>query len=126
MSRPLLLTLLVLAVAAWLPGDDADRQRPLQSQSLVNVGGEVLLKGKALAVTIKSDPTYGIYLSDARVIELGGRSFLVGQGLDSGAGEWTAGRRMWVSIDDISEIIEFETAEELRKTLEPEDDRPEA
>ena len=57
---------------------------------------------------------------------LGGGSFLVGRGVDSGAGEWTAGRTIWVAIDDISEIIEFDDADDLRKTLEPPDERPDA
>lgn len=84
------------------------------------------LLGKAVAITLKSDPTYGVYLRDTQITELGGTAFLVGVGVDSGAGEWTAGRRSWIAVDDISEIIEFESEDDLRKTLEPPDERPEA
>lgn len=126
MPRWFLLTLSLILAAAWLYGDDGGQPgaaAPKPTRPAASVAG---LQGRALAITIKSDPTYGIYLEDARIVELGGRPFLVGLGVDSGAGEWTAGRRSWVAVDDISEIVEFDSVEELRKTLEPADERPDA
>jgi hypothetical protein len=48
---------------------------------------------------------------------LGQQSFLVGLGADSGTGVWMVGRRSWVAIDDIAEILEFESEEELQEIL---------
>lgn len=126
------ISLLALAVVS-LCGDDrppSPKPKPGFQPHLLqaaprSAGGEVFA-GRAVAITLKSDPEYGIYLEQPLVQRLGQNSFLVGTGLDSGIGEWTAGRRLWVAVDDISEIIEFKDVEELRETLEPADEGPDA
>jgi len=83
------------------------------------------LEGKVVVITLKSDPSYSLYLQDCRLQPLGTSSFLVGTGVDVGD-DWTAERRVWVAVDDISQLIEFDTAEELRKTLDGPDVNPDA
>jgi hypothetical protein len=70
-----------------------------------------------VGITLKSDPSYTVYLKEAEVRRLGQQSFLVGLGADSGTGVWMVGRRSWVAIDDIAEILEFESEEELQEIL---------
>lgn len=127
MSRSLLLLSALVLASSWLAGDEPP-QRPVAETGIGSPGSPPgdHLTGKTLAITVQSDPTYGIYLQDAQVQSLGGKAFLVGVGVDSGEGEWTAGRRTWVAVDDISEIIEFDNPDDLQKSLEPAEPGPDA
>ncbi len=124
MSRlPCLLIVVVLGVS-WLRSDDT---RPVAAAPAPPVETPApALPGSAMAITIKSDPAYGIYLQDVRLQRVGESDFFVGTGVDSGMGEWSAGRRVWVAVEDISEIVEFQDQEDLRKTLVPVVEGPDA
>ncbi|MFV0446445.1 MAG: hypothetical protein ACK5Q5_22965 [Planctomycetaceae bacterium] len=108
----------------WLVADDQPTAGP-DHKPVASPGNGSLL-GKSLAITIKSDPSYSTYLQHATLSVLGTSHFLVGDRFDNSASDKSAGRRVWVAIDDISEIIEFETTEELEQFLEQQDDRPDA
>lgn len=132
MSRPVILCLATVLCAAGLVGSQlsGDEPQPTETPGAAAqaplVTGPQSLDGKIVAITLRSDPSYGIYLRDARVETLGQQTFLVGVGVDSGAKEWTEGRRMWVSLGDVSDIIEFESVEELQRVMEPREAAPEA
>lgn len=127
MLRSLLIISALLLASSWLVGDEPPtRATPATAAPPTEATPGDRLTGKTLAITIKSDPTYGIYLQETQLQTLGGKSFLVGTGVDSGVGEWTAGRRLWVAVDDISEIIEFESPADLQKSLEPAEPGPDA
>lgn len=77
------------------------------------------LEGKIVSITLRSDPEYGSYLKDVQVQSLGRGTFLVGVGVETGFDDWTDNRRTWISVDDISQIIEFDTLDELKQVLKP-------
>ena len=61
----------------------------------------------------------GAILQDGSIRQLGERSFLVGKGVRFGErGDWQAGRTIWVAIDDILQIIEFDSVEQYKEALE--------
>ncbi|MCA9056021.1 MAG: hypothetical protein KDA75_19445 [Planctomycetaceae bacterium] len=133
MIRQLTTFMLLAMIVATLCGDDRPPGPPPKPgsqsrllQAAPRASGEDSFAGQVVSITLKSDPDYGVHLEQARVEQLGNKSFLVGAGIDTGVGEWTAGRTLWVAIDDISEIIEFADADDLRKTLEPADEGPDA
>ncbi|MEZ6065729.1 MAG: hypothetical protein R3B90_08490 [Planctomycetaceae bacterium] len=77
--------------------------------------------GDVLGITLKSDPSFSIYLKQVTIRQLGQGTFLVGVGADSGAGDWTIERRTWVAVDDIAEIVEFKNEAELKELLDDAD-----
>lgn len=130
MSRPVFLSLAIVLTIACLVGSRLSGDEPPKAEitplPATAAAGPLSLDGKIVAITLQSDPSYGIYLRDTRLETLGPQTFLVGFGVDSGAKEWTEGRRMWVSLSDVSDIIEFESVEELQRVMEPREAAPEA
>lgn len=86
----------------------------------------VEFSGKVIVVTLKSDPEYAAYLQNVETRMMGGSLFLVGVGVETGFDDWTAGRRTWVAMDDVSQVIEFDTVADLKKALELHDPDPDA
>lgn len=116
MHRALLAALLLLVCAAWhaaaSPKAAPPDGPPVERRSEHSAD----LADKFLMLSFKSDLETGAYLEQAALRRLGRQEFLVGISLDLGDGEdWTAGRRMWIPVDDISMILEFDTLEELRE-----------
>lgn len=74
-------------------------------------------KGKVVVVNLKSK--YSENLEQAQVRKLGEHSFLVGKGIDDGQpARWTKGQMVWVPLDQVETIVEFESVERMRKAWE--------
>ena len=74
-------------------------------------------EGKILILSYKSEG-HGASLEAVTYRQLGGKGFLVGKYLDvheNGAPSVWTGATLWVPVDDISQIMEFKTVEEVRK-----------
>jgi hypothetical protein len=71
-------------------------------------------KGKFLLVSQEGDG--GAALTDAELRKAGGRVFLVGTGVDCGE-DWKdfAGKTMWLSIDKVLQITEFDNFDDLKR-----------
>jgi hypothetical protein len=82
-------------------------------------------KGKILFISIETD---SIALEDSRYDKLGNRGFLVGKAVDGGgaAGKFHGGRTMWVSLDRIITMTEFDNKEALRKAIQEDSRNPPA
>jgi hypothetical protein len=75
------------------------------------------LKGKA--VVVQADDKFSVPLRQAKVCQLGDRFFLVGKGCDDGdPTNWTKDRMIWVPMNRIIQIVEFESEEAMKKTWE--------
>ena len=101
--------------------------RPAGPGALAAAPRQGAIKASIVAIMLKSDPEYGVYLQDVEVLQLGrNAAFLVGTGVDTGYDDWTPGRRIWIALDDVSQIIEFESFEALEMVLDPEPVKPDA
>lgn len=68
-----------------------------------------------IVISSKSSASFGSVLDKVQVRNLGGRAFLVGTSVDTGApGEWAKGRRTWFPLDDVGQIVEFTNVEQLK------------
>jgi hypothetical protein len=66
-------------------------------------------------ISFKSDLETGAWLERVTLRRIGRQEFLVGISVDLGdESDWTVGRRMWVPVDDVSMIVEFDTLEEMQ------------
>jgi len=87
-------------------------------------------KGQILVISSKSNVEIGAVLEDASVKRLGQHSFLVGKGADDcHPDNWHKGRTVWVAIDDIAQIAEFENIDEYtrhQKELAAQEEKREA
>ncbi|MBX3441643.1 MAG: hypothetical protein KF774_04490 [Planctomyces sp.] len=76
-------------------------------------------QSKIVAVTLLSDVKDLLLMTDLTEQALGDRLYLVGQGVDDGeTSDWRNGKRIWIPMDDIQQIIEFESVEAFRESLE--------
>lgn len=74
-------------------------------------------KGKVVLITVESN--HSLPLEHAQVRKLGDRSFLVGKGSDEGSpANWTKGHMVWVPMNRVTMIIEFESVAEMKKAYE--------
>ncbi len=74
--------------------------------------------GKALMLTLKSDPDWCISIEDPSLTHVGGQDFLVGKCIQAGEDEdWRTGLIVWTAMDDISQIVEARDAEELGRKM---------
>lgn len=75
--------------------------------------------GKVLVVGMQSSPSKGATLKQVRVERIGGREFLVGTAIDTGHdAEWRADRVVWIALEDVLQIVEFDSLEELKQMRE--------
>jgi hypothetical protein len=76
--------------------------------------------GKILTISLRSDPDAGCVVKDVSLRRLGEQSFLVGTGVDTGHPDnWQEGRTIWVAIDDVCELVEFESIDDYRGAVSP-------
>jgi hypothetical protein len=74
-------------------------------------------KGKVLVVTMESKAT--LPLEHARIRKLGDRAFLVGKGCDERhPANWTKGQIVWIPMNRVEMIVEFESVEEMKKAVQ--------
>jgi hypothetical protein len=75
------------------------------------------LSGKVLAVNTDSAGKVWSVLAKVEVRTLGGRSFLVGRGVDDGReGNYYKGRTLWIAVNRIEKMVEFANVQEFRKS----------
>jgi len=100
-----LIAVLVACLLAAAPGNDDKKIAP---------GGP--FKGRIIVVGTGADGQVQMVLENAKIQQLGERSFLVGTGADLGdPDEWMKGQVAWVPIDDADYITEFASVEEYNK-----------
>jgi hypothetical protein len=78
-------------------------------------------KGKLLIIGTKGHSnTYGAVIREPSVRKLGDSQFIIGTGVGGeGIGDWQKDRTVWVAIDDISQIVEYDSLEQyLAKVAE--------
>jgi hypothetical protein len=84
--------------------------------------------GKALMLTVKSDPDWITCIENPSVQHVGGKDFVVGTCFQGGDDdEWRAGLTIWTAMDDISQITEARDVETLKKKMQDtaeEDSKP--
>jgi hypothetical protein len=103
MRRVILGILFVLAVAGcavavrvWAAGPQKGGQAGIQ------------IRSRYLAVHLRSSSEYGATLEKVQVRRIGDRVFLVGRGIDDGTPDnWYKGKTIWVAVDDIGLMTEF-------------------
>jgi hypothetical protein len=76
-------------------------------------------KGPILAITVMSDSGDLLLLEKVETTALGDRKFLVGMGVaDEKTPDWRNGKRIWLAIDDVQQVVEFATLEDFHKAVE--------
>lgn len=106
-----LTAVLVIASLYWLV--------PLSrtSQAAPVPAADTAFKGKVLLVTTSSMSTF--LLEKAQVHKLGDQSCLVGKGAAEGrVMGWAKGRTMWLRMEHIVAITEFDDLKDAKKALE--------
>lgn len=80
---------------------------------------EKVFSGRVLVIYPKSDPETGVTIENAAIRRLGGREFLVGICVDTGdEEEWRDGLPVWTAMDDISQIVEAPSSDDLKNRWE--------
>jgi hypothetical protein len=82
-----------------------------------NVGqGDSPFTGKIVVLTQRSNSTLGATLEDVHIRRIGDQTFVVGKGFASEEGKgWYNDRTVWVPLNDISQVTEFEDRGDLLK-----------
>jgi hypothetical protein len=76
--------------------------------------------GKVVALSTDAPDKFAVVLEKVEVRKVGGRSFLVGKGVDDGReGNYYKGRTVWVAVDRVVYMVQFANVEELKKSYEP-------
>ena len=71
--------------------------------------------GKVLVVSCRSDGETGAILRDFGVRTFADKKFLVGITVEhDDPAYWTSGRTVWIAVDDIAQIVEFDSVEQYR------------
>lgn len=77
---------------------------------------ETNFKGKMLLIMMESRSAV---IEDVRVRKLGVRNFLVGKGVDDGReGNWAKGQILWIPLDRITMMTEFDNKEAMMKAMQ--------
>lgn len=101
-----ILPVFALAVFAQESGTDTKQQKAKTFASPI------------LAITLVSDDEDLALLQDVEEQVLGERRFLVGHGVDDEEQvDWRNGKRVWIAIDDVQQIVEFENIEAFNKAF---------
>ena len=74
------------------------------------------LQGTVVVVSFRSDPEAGASLERPQIREIGDRLFLVGKDIHPEG--WSKGQVVWVSVDDIAQMVEFSDAKALERANE--------
>jgi hypothetical protein len=89
----------------------------LAAQGESAAGGGPSFGKKVLVVTsLQGIAQTLVVIEAAEVKQLGGRAFLVGRGLHFGPnGGWYNGKRAWIPLEHVAEILEYDSVEALAK-----------
>jgi hypothetical protein len=78
-----------------------------------------LFAGKILLVGERANTNIGATLEEVHVKRIGDQTFLVGKGISvDDAKGWYEGRTVWVPLNDVSHIYEFQDRAEVIKVRE--------
>ena len=77
-----------------------------------------LFSGKILVIYTKGD---GLYyprtVSHCNLSELGGQRFIVGRIVKCTEDVYDAGKMIWIALDSVSQIIEYDNEDDVRKAM---------
>ena len=105
---------LIIAAMAWLSCGPGHAEEPAQGKS-TNIGD---LKGQIVALTLMSDSEDLVLLSDVTEKQIGGKTFLCGEGVDDGeTPDWRNGAVVYIPIDDIQQLVAFADLKSYKKNL---------
>jgi len=80
------------------------------------VAGSREFGGKVLTITL-GDNGGGVFES-ADLKTLGDRTFIVATAIDMGNQDWRAGARVWLPVNEIHQMVEFNNVEDARKAYQ--------
>ena len=113
---------LIVAAMAGLSCSLGNAEDPAKGKS-TNVGD---LKGKIVALTLMSDSEDLVLLSEVSEKQIGGKSFLCGDGVDDGeTPDWRNGAVVYIPIDDIQQLVAFADLKAYKKNLDARQNRVE-
>ncbi len=101
-----LIAVALLASAAF-PKGDTPKAAPADDASLA---------GKVLGVNLKDG--VGGWIQDARVCQLGGRTFLTGPALKSPNADGPPDSATWIAVDDVQTIVVYNSVADVLKAYE--------
>lgn len=109
-----ILWLIVAAMFLMAVRGDADEPAPRAALSDI-----ASMDGKIVALTLMSDSEDFVLLGQATEKTIGGRKFLLGEGVDDGeTPDWRNGAAVWVPIDDVQQIVVFANLDQYRKNMD--------
>jgi hypothetical protein len=74
--------------------------------------------GKVVAVYTKTSPQTPTMLENVQPKQLAGTQFLVGKHIDDEAHPIQKGRTIWISVDSVVSVMEFENAQDVKRAFE--------
>jgi hypothetical protein len=79
--------------------------------------GDAPFKGKVIAVYTNTPVQAQAMLENVRVRQLAGKQFLVGKNIGDGLRPSENGRTVWLAVDSITQIVEYEDAQDVKKAI---------
>ena len=108
--------LLSFLLLSWGTLSTVGQQGPVEKDSEFS--------GKILIISTKSSADHGMYLQDVKIQKIEEVSFLVGTAVDTGVpGDWVKGRKVWVSVADVTMLVELDSIQDLKEFFEEELDK---
>jgi hypothetical protein len=107
-----ILGLLITGVGSLRTAVSQEPRAASLSEAEADLAGKNPFDGKFLTVIARSAPEDPLDLESVRVRPVGGALFLVGKGAKL-PGYWLAGRTVWTALDDVAQIVEYDTLQEL-------------
>jgi hypothetical protein len=105
--------IVVIAVALCCGLGNAEEQGKTRESSVGD------LKGRIVAVTLMSDADDLVLLSEVSEKQIGGKTFLCGEGVDDGeTPDWRNGAAVYIPVDDIQQVIAFQDLKAFKKNLD--------
>jgi hypothetical protein len=99
--------------------DVKGEKKPKNTDLNSPVGDEKIFSGKILV--LKLAPFHQIQaLERAKLRGIGNSTFVVGRAIDIGNKDWLDGKTVWHTVNSIVQIAEFESVEDVKKSLPPE------
>jgi hypothetical protein len=113
MNRSFLFGLLAIVLGTFaLTADDSPQPAAKQE-------AEAPFSAPLVALTLMSDAEDLVLLKDVKERVIGDRRFLVGQGVDDGeTADWRNNRRVWIAVEDVQQVVEFDSVESFKKSIE--------
>ena len=108
--------LIVVAASTYFYGLSRAADPPKAAAAAAN--NEKSFEGKVLVISVKSHGEYGATLEDVSIKRAGGRDFMVGTSYYEDETVWSNNRPTWIALDDVAQIVEFDTKEDYKAARE--------